>query len=115
MNKTAVVFAFLLAAIATGLIVRFTSDRSKESFVQQSVGMPINAVGMGPYDNVPVDTAPVDNISSFNDPNELRFLEDNKTSSSCCPSAFSTDSGCVCLTKHDEDIMASRGGNRALN
>jgi hypothetical protein len=114
MNKTAFVFALFLAALATGLLIRFTAKQT-EPFVQKSVGMPLNEVGMGPYDNVPVDTAPVDNISGVNDPNELRFLEDNKTSDSCCPSAFTTDLGCLCLSKKDEDIMASRGGNRALN
>jgi hypothetical protein len=115
MNKTAVVFVFLLAAIAVGLIARFTGKPTTESFVQKTVGMPLNSIGMGPYDNVPVDTAPVDIISGVNDPNELQFLQNNKTSNSCCPSAFTTDMGCVCLSTRDENLMASRGGNRSLN
>jgi hypothetical protein len=41
------------------------------------------------------------------------FLADTKTSPSCCPSAFNTDTGCVCLSSAERSQMASRGGNRA--
>jgi len=46
------------------------------------------------------------------DSNKLMFLVGNKTDPSCCPSAFTTDSGCVCLSGKDKDVMLRRGGNK---
>ena len=115
MGKTEIVLAFLVAAVLAGLFV------SREGFEQKSIGMPLNGPGMGPYDNVSVDgwsanepgaliNGPLPSDSSTND---LMFLVGNSVDPSCCPAAFTTDTGCVCLSGKDKAFMASRAGNRA--
>jgi hypothetical protein len=37
------------------------------------------------------------------------MLANNVTSPACCPSTFSTSTGCVCTTKKQRDFIASRG------
>jgi hypothetical protein len=130
MNKTTLVFAFLVAAVLAGIFVRFNlgssfMSSSAEHFMQQPAGMPLNAAGMGPYDQVSMEggvsgwaategmPVNVTNLpSSSSDPNQLMLLADNKVGADCCPSAFSNDMGCVCLTPSDTSLFASRGGNR---
>jgi len=129
MDKTSVVFAFLFAALVAGIVVRFnllgSVMPSSEHFMQKPVGMPVNSGGMGPYDQVSLDGGvsgwaategmPVNltNLpSSSSDPNKLMLLADNKVGADCCPSAFSNDMGCVCLTPSDTSFFAGRGGNR---
>jgi hypothetical protein len=46
------------------------------------------------------------------DGNKLMFLADNKKDASCCPSAFSSDNGCVCLSGEQADLLSRRGGNK---
>jgi hypothetical protein len=130
MNKTALVLAFFIAAVLAGLFVRFgphVVPTSKESFMQQPVGKPLNSAGMGPYDQVDIgggvsgwaanEAASVNAAgalpSQSDDPNKLMLMVGNKVSTECCPSTFNTDSGCVCLTPDNKTMMASRGGNRA--
>lgn len=125
MEKTNLVFAFFIAAVLAGLFVRYMGTNvPRESFIQKSAGMPLNAQGMGPYDQVsmsgasgwaaseplPVGQHPV-NVPL--DSNKLMLLETNTVSPECCPSAFNTDTGCVCLTDSDKKLFASRGGNKA--
>ena len=94
--------------------------------MQQPAGMPLNGPGIGPYDQVSVgggvsgwaanEGMPIDGShlpSSVNDPNKIMLLADNKVGSDCCPSAFSNDLGCVCLTPSDQSFFAARGGNRS--
>jgi len=127
-DKTTLIVAVFVAAILAGLFVQYgmgsPKPATKEDFMQQEAGMPLNAGGIGPYDGVslgkssgwaatealPVGTSPA---STHIDSNKLMLLADNKVSSDCCPSAFNTDVGCVCLTETDKKLMASRGGNRA--
>lgn len=128
MDKTAIVLAFFVAALLAGLFVRFGSSvmpTSKESFMQQPVGKELTASGMGPYDQVDIgggvsgwaanEAAPITGSlpSQADDPNKLMYLVGNNVSTECCPAAFNTDSGCVCLTSQNKAEMASRGGNRA--
>jgi hypothetical protein len=132
MNKTTLVVAFFLAAVLAGLFLHFNMrlppmPTTKETFMQQEVGMPVNGGGMGPYDQVSLaggvsgwshteDSAPIGAStlpSQADSTNEIMFLVDNKVDSECCPSAFTTDTGCVCLTEENRQLMASRGGNRA--
>jgi hypothetical protein len=128
MNKTALVLAFFVAAVLAGLFVRFgphVAASSKESFMQQPVGKPLNAAGMGPYDQVDIgggvsgwaanEAAPITGSlpSQADDSNKLMLMVGNKVSTDCCPSTFNTDAGCVCLTPDNKTLMASRGGNRA--
>jgi hypothetical protein len=133
MNKTTLVIAFLLAAILSGLFVQFGSmgsplPSSKEGFMQKSVGAPVGGAGIGPYDSVSMDgglsgwsanephsAAPIGvaGLPSQAEDGKLMFLVGNKVDPSCCPAAFNTDTGCVCLTEHDKSFMGSRAGNRA--
>jgi len=45
-------------------------------------------------------------------PHQLFMLAHNQTGPQCCPSTFSTDRGCVCLTKAQRDLINGRGTNR---
>lgn len=127
MEKTNLVLAFFIAAVLAGLFLQFSAPpapSTKETFMQQEVGMPLNDKGMGPYDQVgltgvsgwaaseptPVSQSPANNPM---DTNKLMLLGDNQVSSECCPSTFNTDMGCICLTEQDRRLFASRGGNRA--
>lgn len=123
MNKTELLIAFFVAAVLAGLFLRFTAVRT-ESFMQHEVGMPLHGPGIGPYDQVSVgsvsgwaatEASPIIGgaSSSSDKSNELMYLVGNKVDPECCPSAFNTDTGCVCLTEQDRDLMANRGGNRA--
>lgn len=133
MDKTTLVIAFFVAAVLAGLFLQFTSKggvpsaSSKEHFMQKAVGAPVDGPGMGPYDNMslgggisgwmatePHGAAPITGLlpSSATD-NKLMYLVGNKVDESCCPAAFTTDTGCVCLTEDDKNFMGSRGGNKA--
>lgn len=126
-DKTSFVLTFLLAALLVGLIVQFIpktpAPSTKETFMQQEIGKPLNSSGMGPYDQsassasgwssnepMPVSQSPANN---HDDPNKLMLMFGNTVSKDCCPSAFNTDTGCVCLTQQDRKLFASRGGNKA--
>jgi hypothetical protein len=125
MDKTSLVIAFLVAAVLAGLFIRFHAGiPGRESFMQQEAGMPLDGPGIGPYDQVSVgsvsgwaatEAAPI--VSSLpsqaDTSNELMLMVGNKVDPECCPGAFNTDTGCVCLTDQDKDLFAHRGGNRA--
>lgn len=130
MNKTTLVYVFLAAALLAGLVLKLSGNSpapsAKEHFMQKQVGAPVSGPGMGPYDSVSLDgisgwgttephsAAPIGSgLPSQADDNKLMYLVGNKVDNDCCPSAFNTDTGCVCLTEHDRDFMGSRGGNRA--
>ena len=93
--------------------------------MQQPAGKPLNSAGMGPYDQVSIgggisgwstnEAAPITgNLpSQSDDSNKLMYLVGNQVDADCCPSAFNTDTGCVCLTPENRAQMGSRGGNRA--
>jgi hypothetical protein len=131
MDKTTLVIAFLGAAILAGLFVQYggsvPAPASTEHFMQKSIGAPANGPGMGPYDSVSLDggisgwastephsAAPITGaLPSLADDGKLMFLVGNKVDPSCCPAAFNTDTGCVCLTEENKAFMGSRAGNRA--
>lgn len=46
-----------------------------------------------------------------NSPRQLFMLSHNFSHPSCCPSTFSTSTGCVCTSKAQRDLINSRGGN----
>ena len=133
MNKTTVVIAFFVAALLAGLFLRMSmkaepkktaeekQTKAKETFMQRERGMPLDmqpAAGVSPMEAVspilgmepkPVPLAPYDMTNDT----ELFQFEGNKVSADCCPSPFSTDRGCVCLTDKQIAEFGSRGGNRA--
>lgn len=40
---------------------------------------------------------------------KMFMFANNRSSPNCCPSTFSTSTGCVCTTKNQRDFVASRG------
>lgn len=46
-----------------------------------------------------------------NSPNKLFMLANNQSSPMCCPSTFSTSTGCICTTDKQMDYVAARGNN----
>lgn len=120
MNKKLLV---LLALFVTAFLAAFgvrIGFPVAETFMQRPVGMPLDAPGMGPFDGVPAgwatsEPAPIiSGLPSQSDTsNQVMFLANNRISTECCPSAFTMDTGCVCLTEKDKTFMMHRGGNRA--
>lgn len=137
MKKTTTVLAFFVAAILAGLFVRYLmatapvkgddsdSESEKEGFAQREVGMPLDMqdvtgkVGVAGYSGTPpllgsepkpVPERPYDMAND----SELFQFADNKMSADCCPSPFSGDRGCICLTDKQAAEFASRGGNRSM-
>lgn len=127
MQKTLFIIAVFVVAVLIGLFASLSmgyAPKSKETFAQKQPGAPINGPGIGPYDgvflpgvaagwmateNIPTGSAPVSASS-----HPLHLLN-NPSSLSCCgKTPISTDSGCVCLSKADEKLFESRGGNRAI-
>jgi hypothetical protein len=50
---------------------------------------------------------PVDGVKGS--PEKMFMLANNVSSPLCCPSTFSTSTGCLCTTKNQRDFIASRG------
>lgn len=46
------------------------------------------------------------------DPNAMFMFAFNQSHPDCCPSTYSTSTGCVCTTKEQRDFINKRGGNR---
>jgi len=49
-------------------------------------------------------------------PSDSMFMfSQNYASPACCPSVYSTDTGCVCTTKEQQDFLGlHRGGNQSF-
>lgn len=137
MNKTTVVLAFFVAALLAGWFLKTmavppaakasgedTQTKKKETFMQQERGMPLDMqavqgpAGVQGYEGTPpllgsepkpLSAQPYDMAND----QELFQFEGNKISADCCPSPFSSDRGCVCLTDKQISEFSSRGGNRA--
>jgi hypothetical protein len=140
MKKTLFVLVLFVAALLAGLFAQYStkaspirrsddsdsdSDSVKETFMQREVGMPLDmqavegSVGVSGYSGTPpllgsepkpVPERPYDMAND----SELFQFADNKMSADCCPSPFSGDRGCVCLTDKQVSEFASRGGNRSM-
>ena len=52
---------------------------------------------------------PVDGVDGS--PEKMFMFANNRSSPSCCPSTFSTSTGCICTTENQRDYVAERGGN----
>lgn len=129
-SRTTAVFIFFIAALLAGLFVQYLTPAApvqtdvKETFFQREKGMPLDmvsvpgAVGVQGYNGTPPllgsEPKPLSEkpYEMAND-NELFQFEGNKMSSDCCPSPFSGDRGCICLTDAQRKEFASRGGNRS--
>jgi len=132
MKKTIAVIVFFVAAILAGVFLRYAAaappaktEDTKEHFMQKQVGMPTEmqavdgATGVSGYDGTPpllgsepkpLSEKPYDMAGD----QELFMFESNKMGADCCPSPFTSDLGCICLTDKQRAEFASRGGNRSL-
>ena len=127
MKKTSLVIGLFVAILVAGLLLQLLAPSApvqRETFAQKEIGAPSSGTSMGPYDSssmpgvsgwltseeggAPVGTSPV---ATSGEP-RLMFLATPRTAPSCCPSAYNTDTGCVCLSDEDLKTMSSRGGNR---
>lgn len=129
MRKTIAVLIFFLAALLAGYFARSmvptpskaSEDDGKERFMQRDRGMPLDmqkSEGVTGFDDVspllgsepkPVPEKPYDMAND----QELFQFQDNRISADCCPSPFSSDTGCVCLTDAQMRLFETRGGNKA--
>lgn len=126
MQKTVAVLIFFLAALLAGLFIvsvptpaKLKDDNtdSKETFMQQEKGMPLDMAPVVGYTGTspilgsepkPISEKPYEMAND----QELFLFEGNRISADCCPSPFSSDRGCVCLTDEQVKVFANRGGNR---
>jgi hypothetical protein len=120
---------FFFAALLAGLFAvpalspEPVQTEAKETFFQREKGMPLDmvavpgATGVQGYNGTPpllgsepkpLSEKPYDMAND----NELFQFSGNKMSADCCPSPFSGDRGCICLTDAQRKEFASRGGNR---
>lgn len=129
MQKTITVLIFFLAALLAGVFAQtmmkpavpskdMEAQGGKETFMQREKGMPLDMEPVAGYTGTspilgsepkPVSEKPYDMAND----QELFQFEGNRISADCCPSAFSTDRGCVCLTDAQLKDFSNRGGNRA--
>jgi len=130
MQKTTIVLILFLAALLAGYFARNMTpapakaseeaQSGKETFAQKERGMPLDMqvaeggptgypsplLGLEPK---PVSEKPYDMAND----QELFQFEGNRVSADCCPSPFSSDTGCVCLTDEQRRAFGNRFGNRA--
>ena len=50
---------------------------------------------------------------SYLDKKDLFMFKKNKCSPDCCPSQYSCDRGCVCLSEDQEAVLYLNGGNKS--
>lgn len=67
-------------------------------------------------DDIPLSNDPVaysfPHVDGTSDsPQSLFMFKNNQSNFACCPSTFSDDRGCVCLTQNQRDMFSGRGGN----
>jgi hypothetical protein len=58
-------------------------------------------------DQAALNGPPVDGVKGS--PEKMFMMANNVTSPQCCPSTFSTSTGCLCTTKNQRDFIAARG------
>lgn len=138
MKRTTVVIVLFVAALLAGLflnnamvpavkpVVDDSAQDGKERFMQRQVGMPLDmqsvegAVGVAGYNGTPPllgsepRPTPERPYDMSGEPTPEGSLVENRMGPECCPSAYSGDKGCICITERDRKIAASRGGNRSM-
>lgn len=137
MKKTTLLITLFVAALLAGLFLQYSAatplkkskeeesqSASKETFMQQERAMPLDMQpvdgpsGVQGYSGTPPllgsepKEVPLKPYDMAND-SELFAFQNNKISADCCPSPFSSDTGCVCLTDMQIKDFSTRGGNRA--
>ena len=137
MKKTTLIITLFVAALLAGLFLQWSAasapikktkeepqTAAKERFMQQERGMPLDMqsvegpTGVQGFSGTPPllgsepKEVPLKPYEMAND-SELFAFQNNKISADCCPSPFSSDTGCVCLTDAQIQDFSKRGGNRA--
>ena len=112
MKRTPVVLAFFLAAFLLGLYVTFQSPKTETFTMATELGAPVPRAGVQPIEEGgsgpgKVDPAPYRILEDEN----LFDFDENKKGPECCPSAFVSDEGCICVTEEQKKLFASRGTN----
>jgi len=122
-DKTSIVLAVGAAAFVAAVVARFmlTGHLSRETFMQQDVGAPVNQDQEGAYNGIDISNGnswsqttaptPLKSYEAAND-NELFAFQNSPFKPECCPSSITADTGCLCLSGQDEKSLAYRGGNR---
>jgi hypothetical protein len=122
-DKTSIVLAVGAAAFAIAVVARFmlTGHLTRETFMQQDIGAPVNQNQEGAYSGIDISNGnawsqttaptPLKAYEAAND-NELFAFQNSTFKPECCPSSITADTGCLCLGDKDEKSLAYRGGNR---
>jgi hypothetical protein len=116
------VAALAFALVGSTMMSRPVQTEEKETFAQREVGMPLDmqpvegATGVAGYSGTPPllgsEPKPIsDKPYDMANDNELFLFEGNRMSADCCPSPFSGDRGCICLTNKQLKEFETRGGN----
>uniref|UniRef100_A0A6C0M0S6 Uncharacterized protein n=1 Tax=viral metagenome TaxID=1070528 RepID=A0A6C0M0S6_9ZZZZ len=128
MKRTPVVLGFFVAAILFGLLVRsmYVSTGAtetaptvkKEGFANTQMPMQAGSGSAitGVNNSVVISgsepsTVPESPYTQVNDRALFEF-DQSPQGPQCCPSPFSGDLGCVCVSDRQHKEFASRGGNR---
>lgn len=72
----------------------------------QGTTLPLNSQMKGTLTN-DLNAPTID--GSVDAPHSLAMLSFNKASPECCPSSYSTNGGCVCMTDAQKDFIGYRG------
>ena len=104
-----------------GLCVRTLNNAFKDLSNNKLVSNDelMNYLGVqGPVQNVVTDNTYLSGPTVDGDPEtpqRLFMLANNASSPNCCPSTFSTSTGCVCTTDKQSDYIKRRGFNNDIN
>ncbi len=107
-------YLYILIAVIILVVYMFYPYKT-ESFVSGSGGADINYKMDGFYSGLKLNDYGQNTQYTLaaDTPTDSMFLfANNKSDLKCCPSTFSTDKGCVCVTKQQQELLINRGGNR---
>lgn len=135
MKRTTVVIVLFVAALLAGLFLNNAmipavkpvkeEDDGKERFMQRQVGMPLDmqsvegAVGVAGYNGTPPllgsepKPTPERPYEMAGETTPAGSMIGAKMGPECCPSPYSGDGGCICMTREERKIAMTRGGNRS--
>jgi len=131
--RTGVLLSGLFLLVVANLLAMwgFNGRISREGFTSyflENAGE-TNGKGMGPFDNVRLETGNGVSSYRYNHPNEpisgnyppfklgmdnLFMFKDNQCKPECCGASYACDGGCVCTTPDQRNFINSRGGNRTV-
>jgi len=119
--------ANLLLVAGYGSAPRPSREGFTSYFLNQAGGAKDEYKSIGSYDGVRL--TPENGVSAWRNtapneplragakefapgPDNLFMFKDNQCKPECCGASFSCGGGCVCTTKEQRNLIASRGGNR---